>query len=263
MSFEITDVLRTWNTLNPQERNQLHRLSAEMTFHPLLIKDESTMRKLLTPALAAGSISDKDYAFAAARLGSLSNFYYFNASPTFSTHGTRPAITAVVVCETGSLVLRKRPSAFIRGFFLFPIAFAAATLSTQSAIARRIDSLWEGLDNPLGVGKVIHARIRKNEQGVYSEPSSSEGLNPDFVSDTVESSFDGEPSKPLSSPEPASPSSPSPPTQSNASNPNSRWDEIRAASKGQSAVSTWDEIRQQNARAQIPGTHDNQDRSSS
>lgn len=89
MSFEITDVLRTWNTLNPQERNQLHRLSAEMTFHPLLIKDESTMRKLLAPALAAGSISDKDYAFAAARLGSLSNFYYFNASPTFSTHRTR------------------------------------------------------------------------------------------------------------------------------------------------------------------------------
>ncbi|KAJ3813761.1 hypothetical protein F5876DRAFT_73617 [Lentinula aff. lateritia] len=214
------------------------------------------MRKLLAPALAAGSISDKDYAFAAARLGSLSNFYYFNA---------RPAITAVVVCETGSLVLRKRPSAFIRGFFLFPIAFAAATLSTQSAIARRIDSLWEGLDNPLGVGKVIHARIRKNEQGVYTEPSSSDGLIPDFVSDTVESSFDSEPSKPLSSPEPSSPaspssSSPSPPTQSNATNPNSRWDEIRAASKGQSAVSTWDEIRQQNARAQIPGTHDNQDR---
>ncbi|KAJ3879069.1 hypothetical protein F5051DRAFT_451814 [Lentinula edodes] len=253
MSFEITDVLRTWNTLNPQERNQLHRLSAEMTFHPLLIKDELTMRKLLAPALAAGSISDKDYAFVAARLGSLSNFYYFNA---------RPAITAVVVCETGSLVLRKRPSAFIRGFFLFPIAFAAATLSTHSAIARRIDSLWEGLDNPLGVGKVIHARIRKNEQGGHSEPSSSDGLNPDFVSDTVESSFDGEPSKPLSSPEPASPSSP-PPTQSNASNPNSRWDEIRAASKGQSAVSTWDEIRQQNARAHIPGTHDNQDRSGS
>ncbi|KAJ4484030.1 hypothetical protein C8R41DRAFT_455513 [Lentinula lateritia] len=260
MSFEITDVLRTWNTLNPQERNQLHRLSAEMTFHPLLIKDESTMRKLLAPALAAGSISDKDYAFAAARLGSLSNFYYFNY------HHVGPAITAVVVCETGSLVLRKRPSAFIRGFFLFPLAFAAATLSTHSAIARRIDSIWEGLDNPLGVGKVIHARIRKNEQGVYSEPSSSDGLIPDFVSDTVESSFDGEPSKPLSSPEPpspASPSSPSPPTQSNASNPNSRWDEIRAASKGQSAVSTWDEIRQQNARAQIPGTHDNQDRSSS
>ncbi|KAJ3935329.1 MAG: hypothetical protein NXY57DRAFT_990391 [Lentinula lateritia] len=260
MSFEITDVLRTWNTLNPQERNQLHRLSAEMTFHPLLIKDESTMRKLLAPALAAGSISDKDYAFAAARLGSLSNFYYFNY------HHVGPAITAVVVCETGSLVLRKRPSAFIRSFFLFPLAFAAATLSTHSAIARRIDSIWEGLDNPLGVGKVIHARIRKNEQGVYSEPSSSDGLIPDFVSDTVESSFDGEPSKPLSSPEPpspASPSSPSPPTQSNASNPNSRWDEIRAASKGQSAVSTWDEIRQQNARAQIPGTHDNQDRSSS
>ncbi|KAJ4001029.1 hypothetical protein F5050DRAFT_1803625 [Lentinula boryana] len=247
MSFEINDALRTWKMLSPPERNQLHRLSAEMTFHPSFIKDETAMRKILAPALAAGSISDKDYAFTAARLGSLTNFYYFNA---------RPAITAVVICETSSLAWRKRPSAFVRGFFLFPIAFAATSLATQSAIARRIDLVWEGLDNPLGVGKAIQSRLRNKEQGVSSEESPySEDSTPEFAPDTVESSSEDESSKPILST--TTPSSPSPPSRSDASNsnPTSRWDEIRASSRGKGTASAWDEIRQQHERT--PGNHDN------
>ncbi|KAJ3788021.1 hypothetical protein GGU10DRAFT_385385 [Lentinula aff. detonsa] len=236
--------------LSPPERNQLHKLSAEMTFHSLLIKDETAVRKILAPALAAGSISDKDYAFTAARLGSLTNLYYFNY------HHAGPAITAVVICETSSLAWRKRPSAFVRGFFLFPIAFAATALATQSAIARRIDHVWEGLDNPLGVGKAIHSRIRNKKQGVGSEESPySEDSTPEFAPDTVESSSEDESSKPISST--TTPSSPSPPSRSDASNsnPTSRWDEIRASSQGKGTASTWDEIRQQHERT--PGNRDN------
>ncbi|KAJ4486254.1 hypothetical protein J3R30DRAFT_3445454 [Lentinula aciculospora] len=213
------------------------------------------MRKLLAPALAAGSISDRDYAFTAARLGSLTNFYYFNY------HHVGPAATAIVICEAGSrLAWRKRPSALIRGFFLFPIVFAASTLTTQSAIARRIDLLWEDLDNPLGIGNAIYSRIRNNNQEFYSESSTlEEDFTPDFVPDTVEPSSESDFTKAIPS---KTTTSPSPPTQSDAPsiNSNSRWAEIRGASKGKGAASTWDEIRQQHERPQVPRTHDNNDR---
>ncbi|KAJ3964151.1 hypothetical protein EV361DRAFT_942816 [Lentinula raphanica] len=254
MSFESNDALKTWKSLSPQERTQLHRLSAEMSFHSRLIKDEAASRKLLAPALATGSISERDYAYTATRLGSLTNFYYFNY------HHVGPAITAIVLCETGLLGWRKRPSAFIRGFFLFPIAFATATLATQSAIARRIDLIWEGLDNPTNVGKAIHSRLRDKDTNIYPDSSRSEELAPEFAPDTVDFSPEVEPSE-VPSPSTA-PSAASTPSQVNPtiSKSSSRWEEIRAASNGKGTPSTWDEIRQHHERPHVPVTHGSEGR---